>query len=325
MTCEARSKARNYLQWILPDNVATQDWRTVHGLSESGRAFLLRMTRIAAELTRQTISLDTRQLRQACLDRLHQRNWLLDSGRVNLVQMRAAFLEEAVGVRDVPGLGFIETVGSADGGFLGKALRKDRSGRHPVKTLMLIAFLFESTEQFLQLYRQQSLAADGEHSSDNPAEDPRRKALATLMLEESMTVSAAARRLALPAEKAMYWARKDNLPYQRRPRLIDPTIGKRLEQELTHGLEVHLVASHAGLPLATVRRYLDTHDEVRRAWKMARHEQQRSRYRKLFAQALATTPGATPAQLRSSVGYPFNWLQRHDQEWLASRLPMLGI
>lgn len=324
VTCEARSKTRNHLQWVLPDTVAPQDWKTAGERTEVGKAFLLKLAQITVDLTDQSTSLDKIGLRQTCLGRLQQRNWLLESGRANLGSIRAAFLLEAVGVSDLPGLGFIEAVNKADGGFLGQMLRKDRARKHPVKTLMLIAFLFESAEDFLHSYQHQPPGTDDGLQYPNLAEDPRRKELANLLRQEALTVSAAARRLAIPPDKAMYWARKDNLPYQRRPRLLDQAKASLLERALLDGLDTHTASSRTGLPLATVRRYLDTHDEVRLAWNTARREQKRNHYREQFIQVLASNPGASLSQLQSRLGSAFSWLRRHDQQWLASRLPMLG-
>jgi transposase-like protein len=141
-------------------------------------------------------------------------------------------------------------------------LRRIRGRKHPVKYLFLITLLFADWQSFMAAY--------ATTSKSKRLQDPKRAALVELMGECGMSVSEAARRLGLTLSKAVYWARKDGIPYRRRPRLVDEHLAAILSEALRTGVDVNDLASRLGLPVATVRRFLDTHAEVRASWRQAR-------------------------------------------------------
>lgn len=257
--CLARNKTMNHLQWILPGDIAPALWWRPPLIESAALQFLARLARMTADLQDQpAIKLKSERFRKACLIAAHRRGWLRESGSARLADIRKAFLAETAGINAFPGMEFMSDVVREDGGFVGLLLRHVRGNKHPVKHLLLTCFLFGDWKDFVNVY-----ASDPEPCM---AADPRRTALAVMIQKEGLRISEAARRLDLPIAKAIYWAKKDGIQYQRRPRLVDKAMALLISEALRNGEGCNEVAGRIGLPVSTVRRFLDTHDEVRQLW-----------------------------------------------------------
>jgi hypothetical protein len=310
------------LQWVLPDMVAASSWSGFEVPPSPGEQFLRKLARISEEAFRSTTSplVDRQTLRECCLAAAHRCGWLLDSGRVNLTAIRQQFLYQTAGLSHVPGFDFLEGVTAPHAGFLGSMLRAARSHLHPLKYLMLITFLFDSWDALMQ---SAAVLRPGSGPHCHVEADPRRIDLAQRVREQGQTVSEAARQVGLPFSRAMYWAKKDGLPYARRPVKIDTHLAQKISAGLISGLDCPSIANQSGATLYAVRRYRDTHPEVRARWNSARAVLQRNAYRRDFLLIVRAHAHANQTQLRKTPGSHFDWLRQHDQEWLADQLPTL--
>ena len=263
--CLARSKTRNHLQWILPEDVDAALWWHPPLIASTTLQFLMRLARMTADVQDQSdFAFDPERFRHVCLDAANRRGWLRESGGANLALLGKTFLAQTAGMSGFPGMEFVSGVARHDGGFVGALLRHVRGRKHPVKYLLLMCFLFDDYPDFVASYA----AAPMVRQTLNP----QRAALATMMATESLSLSEAARRLDLPIAKVVYWAQKDGIPYRRRPRLVDREVAARLSAALQTGEDCAEVARRMGLPESTVRRYLDTHADVRALWNRKRRE-----------------------------------------------------
>lgn len=321
MQCTSRTKTTKRLQWVLPDTVEQESWCDFGAPQGTGLKFLQKLAQISSDAVRSTgPNVNQNMLRDCCLMAAHKRGWLQDSGRANLTAIRLAFLGHTAGIPSVPGFEFVRGVAAQDGGFLGGMLRSDRAHKHPVKYFTLIAFLFDSWGEFAKAANERGSGSD-QHSIFEA--DPRRSLLAQRVRHEGLSVSEAARQLDLPFSKAMYWAKKDDLPFERRPRIIDAHLAQMIADGLTRGLNCEEIAHESGTTIDAVRRYRDTHADVREAWNSARSVLQREEFRHDFLKVMHANPNAHQTQLRKTPGSHFDWLRTHDLEWLATQLPNL--
>ena len=261
--CLARNKTRNHLQWILPDDVEPASWWQPPLINVRARAFIVRLAKITADLQERPIfEIDPERFRNACLAACRRRGWLHESRGVLLLSIQKAFFVETVGINVFPGMNFLAGVGQEGDGFVGMMLRRARGRKHPLKQLLLICLLFDDWLTFRDIYASEPKVA--------PIIDPRRLMLASMVRQEKVSISEAARRLGLSVDKAVYWAKKDGVPYRKRPRLVDKEKALLIADALRNGDECLAVAARLGVPVATVRRYLDNHADVRFAWNWAR-------------------------------------------------------
>lgn len=321
MQCTSRTKTANRLQWVLPDMVEENSWCHYADLHGSSFQFLQKLAQVSCDSVRSANqNIDPDVLRACSLRAAHERGWIKDSGRADLMAIREAFLERVSGIASVPGLEFVRGAAAQDGGFLGEMLRSDRAHKHPVKYLVLIALMFNDWGELAKAANECEPESD-QHSF--PQSDRRRSLLGQKVRDEGLTVSEAARQLALPISRAMYWARKDELPFERRPRIIDENLARKIADGLIRGLSCDEVASTTKTTIDAVRRYRDTHADVRAAWNTARSVRQREAFRHDFLEILRSNPNTHQTQLRKTQGSHFDWLRKHDVEWLAIQLPNL--
>ena len=261
--CVGRNKKRNRRQWVLPEDMESSLWWKPPDIEPVARSFLIRLTRVTTELTGQCgIAFEPERIRKAFLLEARGRGWLRETHGVRLAEIRNAFLAETAGISAFPGMEFVSGVARADGGFLGGLLHRTHKNRHPVKHLLLICLLFEDWDRFVTIYEAAQTIVQ--------PEDLRRAALATMVIQNALSISEAARRLGLPLSKAIFWAQKDGVPYRRRPCLIDKEVAAVLSVALRNGGSCNEVAAQIGLPVVTVRRFLDTHAAIRSAWNRSR-------------------------------------------------------
>lgn len=320
--CTSRTKTAQRLQWVLPDMVDEASWRHLGDPHGTVLQFLQRLAQISCDAVRSTgPNVDQNVVRACCLKAAHERGWLQDSGRASLIAIREAFLDQAAGIRSVPGFEFVHgVVAQQDGGFLGGMLRSDRARKHPVKYLVLIAFLFDGWGEFVKVANE----CGSESDPQSPVESVRRRSLlAQKVRHERLSVSEAARQLDLPFSKAMYWAKKDNLPFERRPRKIDAHLSQKIADGLTRGFNCDDIAHQLGTTIEAVRRYRDSHADVRAVWNAAQSVLQREAFRHDFLAIMSANPNANQTRLRKTPGSHFVWLRNHDLEWLATQLPNL--
>lgn len=321
MQCTSRTKTTQRLQWVLPDMVDSDSWLHYPDLRGPGAQFAQKLAQISCDAVQPgNQNLDPTILRDCGLKAAHERGWLQDSGRANLMAIREEFLDQASGIADVPGLDFVRGAAGRDGGFLGSILRSDRAHKHPVKYLVLIAFLFDSWKKLVTFAHE--CGPNSDHHSLTES-DHRRTLLAQKIRDNGLTVSEAARRLSLPLSKAMYWAKKDQLPFERRPRKVDGDLAREIAYGLAQGLSCEEVAQKTTASIDAVRRYRDTHGDVRAAWNAARGLRQRDAFRRDFLEVMQANPDAHQTRLRKTPGSHFDWLRKHDHEWLANQLPGL--
>ncbi|TCV81066.1 TnsD family Tn7-like transposition protein [Sulfurirhabdus autotrophica] len=323
-SCAAKTKALNNLQWLLPGDIQEKYWNIPEQAINSWH-ILERMADFANQCQQIAgLHLDPKILRQTYLVGLKQRGWLTRSGMIRMIETRTNFLHQAHALEAIPGFEFIASVRDESSGFLGVLLRAVRGHKHPVKHLLLMAFLFSSWQIFWEIY-QAMLAVTAKKRSQNPLtdDDPRRQRLTELIKQEGLSVSESARRLGVKLDLALFWARQDGLPYRRRPRAIHATLLPVLHEALSTGENRDEVAKRVGISVDAVTRFLNSHPDLKTSWTEAHLGKQRETYRAHYLAILAENPGASLTFLRTLPGCGYKWLYRNDRDWLSEHLPSL--
>lgn len=322
-------KTKSFLnqQWLLPDDVPAERWLRVSDRVFPSRPLLQRMAEMTVDLMASPQApFDSASLRFTYLAGVKRKGMLRVKGAVQLREVSEHFLARAKGLDLLPGFEFVERVHDADGGFVGGLLRTGRGHKHPVKHLLLMAALFEGWTDFNKTYS--AMAADQKSSPEKPVtriwpDDPRRREFAKLMKTPGSTVSDVARQLGLDLPVALYWARKDRIPYRSRPHAIRPEMERPLAEALSQGMTLRKAAEQIGVPNSAVSNFLNSHPEIRESWETARNQHARDVYRARLRQAIANHPGVTRTQLRVTPGSGYKWLYQYDRDWLLANLPSL--
>lgn len=318
---------RLYKDWLLPDDIEQSNWWSPTIVQAEGEEVLLRLAWMnMGVLNKPSLRFDPEILRLTYLEGAAQRNWLDPGGALRLDQLRTTFKAEHDVLACLPGWGFLNGVSQANGGILGMLMHHYPGRRHPVVHLILMSFLFESAERFLQEYaavEARTLSATSEEMAGE-WRDPRRERLAHMVRVRGYSLNRAAQELGINVGQAVSWAKKDGLPYVPRPRVLTAEKERNLQAKLKAGASRDAIVESLGVRRSFLKVYLAAHPDLKEEWKTLEQANSLERYRQHFLDLLESHPGMPSKLLRQIPGNGYSWLVRHDIEWLRSKLPVLG-
>lgn len=311
-------------QWFLPHDLLHRDWsnNTQQSPAELGRLMRL-ATWTQTLLEARRAPFDPALLRHTYHMGAKSHGWVALDGSLRFKQLRTAFLETHAGLERLRGLEFLSTAQAEHGGFLGLLLRQFAGYRHPSKHLSLIAFLFETTEDFLREYQDACTAAEANGPGNlNDRLTTSRERLLT-MVREGRSINAAAHSLGLPVTQAIRHLTQQGVAYRRRPRILDQTKEKQLVDELRTGRDRDEIAAELGIRQAFIKDYLAQHPDLRAVWMENNMTRRKELYRARFLEVLTMNPGLPIRQIRRLPHNGFQWLYRNDRAWLIKNLPAI--
>ena len=125
--------------------------------------------------------------------------WFTFLGTVRMQKLRDEFVGKYGGILQLFGSDFFGDLYDANAGFLAHVFRRHPSRRHPLKHILLTNFLFNSAEEFLEVYKkvQSAYQSGGEVAIKNMLCDCQLE-LIKLVTASGLPVSQAAAKLAYP-------------------------------------------------------------------------------------------------------------------------------
>jgi hypothetical protein len=273
---------------------------------------------------REGLRLDDATLRDGYLLQARARGWLAFDGSVRLQQLRDTFVGYYQEGLALFGRAFLGDIAGANAGFLGPLFRQAPSRRHPLKHLLLMGFLFDSPEEFVEILRQvQSVRSDGGDAAIQSLLQDTANQLA-LRVAAGESVSRAATSLGIPVAIAARRLVKRGVQLKNaRPRIVGTDKEKELCEMLLQGRPRKAIAQSLGLRSAFIKDFLATRPELKAAWETAHFHNQRELHRQQFASVLQQYPGLPIKKIRLMPGNGFQWLYNNDIEWLREVLPAI--
>jgi hypothetical protein len=318
-----RSSARGLLDWYLPGELQDDAWASQPTLDSVQADRLLNAARWTEVLLhRQNDISDPTLLRHVYLLQAKSRDWLAWDGTLRFASLRNAFADAHRGLENLHGLGFLTGAQTVNGGFLGMLLREHPGRRHPLKHVLLMAFLFEDSQEFFERYEAaQVLAMTEGFEALHKQLTATRTRLVEMVSGEGRSVNAACLQLGIPPVQAIKRLRKEGVAYRVRPRVLNPTLKSALDELLQSGADRNDIAKQLKVRKAFIKDYLAVRPELRDEWSRAFAAQQTARYRKHFLEVLQENPTVPIKRIRRISGNGFEWLYRNDRDWLAKNLP----
>ncbi|OYQ38650.1 hypothetical protein CHU94_14450 [Rhodoferax sp. TH121] len=310
-------------EWYLPVELREDQWAEHTEMGQSQVERLIHIARWTEALLHQRdIYFDATLLRHVYLYQAKARGWMTWDGALRFATLRAAFADSHRGLEALPGWEFIKEVGSVNGGFLGLLLRKHPGRRHPLKHVLLMAFLYEEPLDFYAQYENSKLIleTEGPAALDRRLTDMQSR-LIEMVESEGKSANASCLELGIPTTQGLRLLTRKNVAVHRRPRILTDALKAELEALLRAGTERDEIARRLKLRKAYVKDYLATQPELRNAWEQAAKVQLAARYRAHFLRVLEDNPDVPIKRIRRIGGNGFEWLYRNDREWLAENLP----
>ncbi len=316
-------QANRLNDWYLPSDLSGEQWEITPVLGQMQVDRLAQISQWAvALLQRQESYLDAALLRHTYLFQAKNRGWLAMDGSLRFAALRAEFANAHRGLETLPRWEFLNDVGAVNGGFLGFLLRSYRGRRHPLKHVLLMAFLFEDPTEFYAQYENSRTIAETESEEGlNRRLTDKRLRLIQMVEREGKSVNAACRELGIQTAQGIRQLKKERVAYRRRPRILTDEVSKALEDLLRAGADRGEIALQLGVRKSFIRDYLVGKRELHAAWKQAAAAERAIRYRSHFLRVLEDNPGVPIKRIRNIRGNGFEWLYRNDRAWLAENLP----
>src|SRR5690606_3390334 len=213
---------------------------------------------------------------------------------------------------------------------LGRMFRGARSGTHPLRHLLIIHWLFGSSDRFLVAMGQRGALPHVTWKGDEPA-IPRSTEFNKLVSQQlrlkylvtsgELTISRAARHLGVDVATAMAWAAKMRMSVPRRPKLLKDEVRSQAITMLRSGADKMEVALQAGISVQTVTRLLLTEVDLHQQWKDTRFQAQRAKHRSTWRSLVEACGAAGSKILRAMEPVAYAWLYRNDHDWLLNHKP----
>ena len=308
--------------WHLPAEFRAEQWAVAPTLGQQQVERLTHIARWVREfLKRQEIVLDGTLLRHVYLLQAKAHGWLAMDGSLRFAMLRDAFVETHKGLEAQQRWQFLGNVATVNGGILGALLRAYPGRRHPLKHVLLMAFLFEHPEEFYELYQRCRNIADveGGRGLERQLMDKQVR-LIEMVTVEGKSVNASCRELEIPTTQGLKVLKKEGVIYRQRPR-VAPEIKIALDELLHAGVCQDEIVKRLRIRKAFIKDYLAGRSALRTVWEQAIAVERTAHYRAHFLQVLENNPSVPLKRIRRISGNGFEWLYRNDREWLAENLP----
>ena len=268
---------------------------------------------------------DDTVLRFSYLLQAKRRGWISLDGSLRLKLLQDAFLSRCASLATSPAFEFVARASSENGGFLGALFRQHPGRRHPSKHIVLMEFLFEQPEAFLAAYAeaQAVIEKDGQQGAQKLLTNKIRT-LIKLIESSKLSVSAAAQTLGIAAEEALsHLRRRTDVRRPRRPHVVGTEREKQLREMLSNGCGRREIVESLALHPSFIKSYMAQHPELRAQWETAHRAKERELHRIQLLSALDAHPGLPIRAIRRLPQNGFQWLYKHDLEWLREILPAI--
>lgn len=318
------SQPKDMRRWLLPEDVTKEEWAELPICSTDVKERLTWIAEISADFANQRgRHFDQRLLRYTYLFQAKEHGWLFTDGSLKLAEFRKLFLDYYRGVDGLPGFEVIQSVTANHGGMLGVLMRQYDSRRHPMKHLLLIAFLFDSVSQFDEVYErvQQADQHGGDEALSELVGESWRFELKRLVEVEGESVSNAAKVIGIHLSVAIRVANQEGIKYQRRSRVLNTELGEEIKVLIAEGLSREEIVEKAGIKKTLLKDLMAREPSLREEWRQKDFERRKNNYRVNFVELAEKFRGVPVKRLRSVSGNGVSWLYRNDRDWLLENLP----
>lgn len=319
-------QSKDLRRWLLPEDVAEQEWEQLPHCSSLVKSKLIWLAELSEHFVLRRGEYYVQQLlRYTYLVRAKQKGWLYSNGSLKLVHIRKLFLDYYKGLEHFPGFEIVQSVMAEHGGMLGLLLRQYDWRRHPVKHLLLIAFLFDSTVEFDIAYAKvkQAYEEGGTDALEELVGEEWRNQLKQLVEFEHKSLSSAAMTIGIPLCVAIRVARQDGIAYKKRPRVFNTALGEKIREMIIEGLPREEILKSTGVNKSLLQELMAREPELREVWRKLDFEHSRDDYRENFIRLLDQHKGVSIKKLRMIRGNGVSWLYRNDREWFVKNLPCM--
>lgn len=198
------------------------------------------------------------------------------------------------------------------------------SFHHPIKHLLLIAYLFGGLSNFLCCYqnKSQSPLCQKQQTTiefERVSAEKRTRALSELKAGSSIRQAAKKAKVSVGYTKSL--AVQNGVEINRRPQQLFGHERKQILEQLRTGKSTQEIASDIGCSIGAVEQILTQHPIIKHLRAELRFFQKRQKHRIQIKAYLTHNPNATRNNIRQHKGASYAWCFKNDKVWLYKTLP----
>lgn len=311
--------------WVLPRQFKSEGFWQEYPVSDS---MIQRMTEVTkwghSIVSEPDVFLETTKLRYCYLLKAKEDGYLAMDGSVKLINLKNSFLDWIGDCVQLPTLSFTKQIQDPNAGFIGQLIRQYPGIRHPLKHILMIAFLFKETRDFFEMYDYVSSIynLEGDLQLRKKLKNVQ-DTLLNLVSNENRSVNSASAELGVSVTQAIKLLKKTQTPYQKRPRILGSEKEKNLSKALFAGEDRARICQKFHIRKSFIKDYLAANPILKSEWEKKHKIKLIEIYRKRFLNILKANPGLPVKKLKGIRGNGIQWLQKHDKKWLENNLPNL--
>lgn len=271
-------------------------------------------------------ALDPTRLREVYLAALDKGGYLTQQGSLRTRSVNSDLLEHYSALSSIPGPLMPMRDSATWLGLIPMLTRAMPRTGHPFKHLLLIGFLFDTWNAFVEAYRSSTPTKDGVATPPQPLtreRHVRRETFISLVATKTLSITAASKQVGITPTTGVRWAKIAGITFRSRAKTLTPEILGAVRGELRSGRSKQEVARSTGITQVSLDRLLSSEPSVAAAWRTARTAAARNLNRRNFLAVVRANPGKSIKLLRQVPGNGYQWLYRHDRDWLARHMPAL--
>jgi len=259
---------------------------------------------------------------QAYIHKLKSRDLLTPGGSLRLSKIASEYYQFSKRWEYQPISGALPTSEKNAAAQIGRLFRTPRTGTHPLRHTMVITWLFSSWQKFLQSYKA------AEASTPNPPHKPESKQIIeeradvkknhfiNLIKQQGYSVTNAAVEVGIAPSTGMGWASEIGISVKRRSKILNTEICRQMTGMIEAGHDKKAIASHCGISIQTISRYMRSEVGLLQKWTEKRVEIRRDKERHNW-QTLADHYSVNGIKVMRMLGSStYAWLYKNDRSWL---------
>lgn len=271
----------------------------------------------------QSLELSDDVLRWCYLYRAASSGYLSFDGSVRTIEIRNHFVEYYGDALEYFGKLFLGDLYDVNCGFIASLFRNAPCRRHPLKHILFICFFFETFNDFLSLYN--VVLSDlrlGEQVCEEKIRENQKK-LIHLVYQEGISLNQSSTMIDSSVTSLARFLDKKEIPRNKRPRIVGTPTESKLIEMLKTGESRKFIASELNLRKSFIKDYLSLNQSLKTQWESENHAKQIQLHRNQLLNALKNHPNLPIKAIRRLPKNGFQWLYRHDFQWLTETLPAI--
>lgn len=265
--------------------------------------------------------LSEEKLHQTYLFGLKNKGFLTSCGRIRMHDFKIRLRSFWSGLLDQ---GLFRQLNPIDdtGNYPDTLFYNKSSSYHPIKHFLLIGFLFENWEGFLEQYNSEIRAEDSirpEPSYSDPLAHKKQQARALLHTGKSLRYVAKNTGLSVGTIRAL--AEQERVPIKTRPKSIYAFEQRAIWRKLMIGQPSDNIAKVYNISTGAVEQILRSHPYLVPLRKKIRFRSKQIDSRSALELFLNSGEKVSRKDIQKEMKGRYTWLYRHDKKWLYSNIP----